>query len=306
MATQYNKVIVFGPTGSVGGATALEASKRGADVWLAMRDTGKTISAITKEQEQQASFTRVQADLTDAESVKRTVQQSGAKAAYIYLVPGMQGSIPAMKEAGIEYVVFLSTSTVQRDQDLRQISHAELIPYMHAQIEIALEDAGLPHVALRAGYFASNSIRMNLDTSKRPYEAKVTHSHIVGDCISPEDIGRVGGAVLVNRPSPASKEAIYLWGPQLLTIDQQWDIVKKVSGQEIDVIHQTPEEYTQTMIAKGLPPPLVNYLVEAMGKSNSKFGYPEQLYKQYVANIKKYSGYEPTTFEEYVRTQNLG
>jgi NAD(P)-dependent dehydrogenase (short-subunit alcohol dehydrogenase family) len=73
-------VIVFGPTGAVGRAVAIEASKRGAKVWLAMRTTDKAINGINREDEERGAFQRVQADLFDPESVVKAVKESGAKA----------------------------------------------------------------------------------------------------------------------------------------------------------------------------------------------------------------------------------
>jgi len=305
MADQFSTVIVFGATGDVGSATALEASKRGAKVWLAMRNPDKAIDGITKEQELQGDFERIQADLTDPESIKKAVRQSGAKAAFIYHAFGMNDAVQALKEAGIEYVVFLSSFSIGPGQDLRQIPPSELIPYVHAQVEIALEDAGMAHTALRPAYFATNGIRMNLDKSVKPYKARDVAPDLRADCITPNDIGRVGGAVLVKRPSSASKEFIYLCGPQLLTSDEQWDILNKVLGQNVEVVHERPEDHRGFLISKGLPPPLADYLISSTTGATVANWYPDNLLGEWVANIKKYSGYEPTTFEEFAKTQNL-
>ncbi|KAK5956095.1 hypothetical protein OHC33_002668 [Knufia fluminis] len=304
MTTQYSTVIVFGPTGDVGSIAALEASKRGAKVWLAMRDPSKNIDGITKVQEQQGSFHRIQADLTNAESVKSAVQQSGAKAAYLYRVNGMEDSIQAMKDAGIEYVVFLSTSVILPSQDIRQIPQSDVIAYVHAKIEIALENASIAHTALRPAFFAGNVLR-DLDRSKWPWEARVVHAHWPSDCIAPRDIGRVAGSVLVDRPSSTSKEIIYLAGPQLITSIEQWNIIKKVTGQTIEIVQLGPEEYTQELVSKGFAPPIVKDLVRYKGEVEIESFYPEQFYKEWVANTKKYSGYESTTFEEYIRARGL-
>ena len=168
MATRYEDVIVFGPTGAVGGAVASEAGKR-----LAMRDINKPIDAITSDQERDGNFTRVHADLSDPESVKQAVQRSGAKAAYVYLVfvpGGLKGALQAMKDAGIEYVVFLSSFTIKKNTDVRDIAPEAFIAYAHAQAEAVLEDIGMAHTALRPGSFASNPFKMSMDKSKTPHE----------------------------------------------------------------------------------------------------------------------------------------
>jgi uncharacterized protein YbjT (DUF2867 family) len=44
----FEKVIVFGPTGNIGSITAQTASKKGAKVYLAMRDPKKTIPGLSQ------------------------------------------------------------------------------------------------------------------------------------------------------------------------------------------------------------------------------------------------------------------
>lgn len=309
MPLQYNNVVVFGPTGQVGGAAALEANRRGATVHLAMRDPTKPIPAISASEEQSGSFHRIKADLTDPLSVKAAIESSGAKAAFIYHVPsgdGLRSSLKAMKDAGVEYIVFLSSFSIEPHHEIRKIPAEELIPFFHAQIEVALEDLEIPFVALRPAQFATNLVGMGLDRSVTPWEAKVLHGDSVGDCISPVDIGRVAGAVLVEKPSKAHKEVIYLCGPKLRSTDEQWDVIKRVSGRDIKVVHQNPEEYANFLKAKGFPPPIVAYLIANTGKERLEKMYHEPLYSDAVANIKKYSDYEPTTFEEFMATQDLG
>ena len=309
MPLQYDNVVVFGPTGQVGGVTALEACRRGATVHLAMRDPTKPIPAISASEEQSGSFHRIKADLTNPLSVKAAIESSGAKAVFIYFVPssdGLKNSLQAMKDAGVEYVVFLSSFSIEPHDEIRKIPSEELIPFFHAQIEVALEDLEMPFVALRPAQFATNLVGMGLDRSVTPWEAKALHGDCPGDSISPVDIGRVAGAVLVEKPTEALKEVIYLCGPKLRSLDEQWDVVKRVSGKDIKVVHQTPEQYTTFLTARGVPPPIVAYLIVATKKERLDRMYGEPLYSDAVANIKKYSGYEPTSFEEFMAAQDLG
>lgn len=307
MATTYDNVIVFGPTGAVGGAAALEASKRGAKVWLAMRDTSKAISGITTSQEEADKFTRVKADLSDPESVKAAIHLSAAKAAFVYLaVPaGIKNAVQAMKEAGVEYVVFLSSFTIKPHVKLREIPAQAAIPYVHAQGEIALEDIGMPHTALRPASFASNPFKMSMETSKTPTELYVYGAgQRTIDNIVPNDIGRVAGAVLVKRPSSEVKEIIYLYGPRLWSELEASNMMKNLLPHEIKVIQQTPEEWADRMRAKGLPPPLLNYLIEVQKENGAHVDlYAEPIVREGKANVEKYSGYEPTSFEDFVKAQ---
>lgn len=307
MSSKYDNVIVFGPTGAVGRAAVAEASKRGAKVWLAMRDTAKSINKELDGDQ----FSRLQADLTDPESVKKAIQTSGANAAFFYLAFHAQDSmkhvLQAMKDAGITYLVFLSSFTIPEDHDVRDVPPEKVIPYIHAQVEANLEDLKIPHTTLRPGNFASNGINHALDKKKTPYEAIVPNGDRLSDCIVQSDIGRVGGAVLVDRPSTAFKEIIYLYGPELLKHDETWEITKIVTGKDIKVTHPSVEEIVQFHISIGTPEFLARYLVKTdlSAEAETENRYPRKHYETGSGNVRKYSGYEPTTFKEWIATQEI-
>lgn len=307
---RYDKVIVFGPTGGVGGSAAVEANKRGAEVWLALRDPSKTISALSPEEESSGSFHRIKADLSDAASVERAITTSGAKAAFIYHVSsedGMLACLRAMKEAGIEYVVFLSSFSLRKNHDdLRAIKSNDFIPFFHARVELNMQDLEIPHVAVRPAQFASNPFNLGLDMSTSPWSASVISKELLGDGIAPIDIGRVAGAVLVDRPATANPSlAFYLCGPELNTEGQKWEVIQRVTGKTIVVKEVSPKSWGEHLIAKkGLPPPIVHYLIgetmDGMKTARTEW-YDEPRYSESVANIKKYSGYEPTSYESFVK-----
>lgn len=305
MAAKYDNVIVFGPTGTVGGNTALEAAKRGAKVWLAMRDPSKPIEDIPADVEKAGSFTRVQADLADPASVSRAVKESGAEAAFVYVVRGsddhMRGALQAMRDAGVEYVVLLSSGAVEQGVDIRTIPKEDFIPYLHAQIEIVVEDLGFPYfTALRPWFFASNHFKFELDKSATPPKANIVYLDVLADNIVPEDIGAVGGAVLVDRPSDR-KEAIYLCGPEIKTTGEIWAIIKMVTGRDdIDTTPLSAEEFLQIRL-KTSPAPIAHYLVKALESFRDRErAFPDSMYIPAAANVKKYTGREPTKFEDYI------
>lgn len=306
MTTRYKTVIIFGPTGAVGSSAAAEAGKRGAKVWLAMRDTSKAIPGLD---EKTGNYERIQADLTDPASIKSAVQKSGAKAAYFYQVrapDGMRPAIRAMKDAGIEYVVFLSSFTILPDEKLEDIKPDQLIPFMHSSVEIAVGEMGLPSTMLRPGAFAYNIMWQNIDQSKQPWEALIPKSDRRADGIVQKDIGRVGGATLVDRPSQGHKEIIYLYGPALLTRKEQIAVIEEVGGSKIETKVLNDEEYTQYLLGKGFPQVIVDYLVKAEHAGKMDVFYANGRHEEGVNNIKKYSGYEATTFKEYMKEHLAG
>lgn len=301
-SVKYENVIIFGPTGTVGGITALEASKRGAQVWLAMRDPSKAIEEIPSDVERSGKFTRVQADLTDPASITKVVNESKAKAAYIYLVHGtdLRAALQALRDAGVESVVFLSSFTVTGD--IRQIEREKYIPWAHAQVEIALDDIRFPHViALRPAFFASNYFKNFLDRSVKPPKVTYIHGDAVVDNIAPEDIGAVAGAVLVEPPSDG-KEVIFQCGPQLRTLDESLALVKKITGREdVDTSPTSKDDYIQSLVAKGFPLYIADYLANNSAMQRRvEVLYPESMYGPAVAATKKYSGKAPLDFAEYL------
>lgn len=300
MASKYDNVIVFGPTGAVGSSVAQEASARGAKVWLAMRDTSKAIPGLD---ESKGSFARVQADLSDTSSIAKAVQESKAKAAFFYLLhgsqDGMKAAISSMKEAGVEYAVFLSSFTINPKEELSSVPPERFIPRIHAQVELSLENVGLAHTALRPGYFAYNLFNNFLDKKSEPWTVTALRGEkSQGDCIVPRDIGRVGGAALVDRPSAKDKETIYIYGPKLLTMPEQVEVVKKVTGKDIKIDYQDEETYRQTLLGRKFPPPIVNYFIK-MTMEDSADRFP--LYDSAKSNVQDYSGHQSTPFEAFVK-----
>lgn len=306
MSPKYDKVIIFGPTGDVGGAAALEASKRNATVWLAMRHVTKPIAAISSIREHSALFHRVQADLMDPDSVKSAIAQSGARTAFVYLMfgmPTMEPTFRAMKDAGLEHVVFLSVFSIHPDEDKSRISPARVIPFVHAQAEIAIEQAGLSYTTLRVGQFSSNILKQGIDRSKTPWEANIVMDKSPRDNISPDDIGKVAGAMLVDPVVMASPQVIYLLGPSLLDESQMVSAVGRISGVEITVHEHTPAEMAAFLKGLGMPLPLMDYMQSVWEGDEWWTGdlpFPGLEYPEVLQNVKKYSGYEPETFEQYV------
>lgn len=312
----YDNVIVFGPTGAVGSSAALEASKRGAKkVWLAMRDTSKPLPSIP-EATTDSPFARIQADLSDPASLRKAVAESGATAAFIYLVfgapHGMRDSLQALKDAGIENLVFLSSSTVGTQPfdgataaGLRAIPAEAVIPYAHAQVELAIDQVEFAHVtALRPGYFASNWLRSMVDrTEAPPPRLLLANAKAEVDNIVPEDIGAVGGAALVEAPTDGKKEAVYLVGPEIVTMGEACATIKRITGHEDWASEPLPTDEVAERLQRGahLPPPLAKYLAQSLSVENDITS--EDWFAQAASNIKKYTGREPTKFVDYLETQ---
>ena len=297
-------VIVFGPTGAVGSAAACTAEELGAKVILAMRDTEKSIPGIDAEKEKHGRFERVHADLTKPDTVRDAVNTTGAKYAFIYCAHSMpdhmKSTIEALKSAGIDLVVFLSSFTVRGD--MTAIQPSEIIPYVHAKVEINLgEIFGTDgFVAARPGSFSSNTLQYKAGIEKG--EVKIHMPDAKVDCIVPEDIGRVCGTVLAKGPQDEQR-AIYLYGPELMSQIDSVRILAKALGKNPKIeIANEQEAYKMYVEERGVPVPVAKYMIRQAEKTDGGqsqvFGYP--IDEEELSNVQKYSGRKGTTFEEWV------
>lgn len=291
-------VIVFGPTGSVGSVVARTAQENGATVFLAMRDTQKPIPGLTTEQEKAGGYKRVQADLGDPSSVAAAIKESGARRAFLYrahTTDNMRGTLTALKDAGVEFVVFLSSFTIAGDP--RDVEPSDLIPFIHAQVEVGLDEifGAENYVALRPGGFATNLLRFKKGVNDGAVDLYAPDFKF--DYITPGDMGTVGGKVLVNGPRNGQRK-VYLYGPQVLGQAEAILAIGKVLGKTVNIgplsEQQAVDEYVQT----GVPKPVAEYLVKKSGATNEAGNRAH--YDEGVQNVQLYTGKPAQSLEEWV------
>lgn len=298
-------VIVFGPTGNIASVAARTAHGNGAKVWLAMRDPSKTIPGLTAEAEKAGNYTRVQADLSKPDTVAAAVKTAGATRAFIYVAQGtrdfMKGTAEALKAAGVEFVVLLSSSTIG-NTPAADVQPSEFIPYTHARIEVTLDEVYGPegYVAIRPGGFATNLLRQ-----KQGILAGEVKMHGAGfkiDCITPGDIGGVAGTILAEGRSQDGQHKVFVYGPQILSQKQGLEIIGEVLGKEIKVSGIPNEEALAQYLAKGAPKPMAEYMIRALGDTDPALEDGSWLahYKEGMENVKKYTGKPATGFREWV------
>ncbi|KAK3046355.1 hypothetical protein LTR09_012171 [Extremus antarcticus] len=298
-----NTVIVFGPTGNIASVASMTAQEHGAKVYLAMRDPQKTIPGLSTETERTGGYERIQADLTKPSIVAAAVHQSGAKRAFIYLAHGakdhMRATLEALKAAGIEYVVFLGSFTVT--DPAKEVSAEDPIAYSHAQVEVNLEEVfgRGKYCAIRPGSFITNSLAWK-EGIKDGY-VKLFGVNFQMDCITPGDMGRVSGAILAKG---AEEHAVYLYGPQLASQRRVASTIAEALGVELAVEGQTAEEAKQEMSAAGMPPRIVQWILDR--RTDDKVGaVVRPQYEEGVENVMKYTGRPATTLEEWATGNRL-
>lgn len=295
-----SSVIVFGPTGGVASVAALTAREHGAKVFLAMRDTQKQIPGLSTKQEQEDGFERIQADLTNPDSVAAAVKASRAKRAFIYVAFGsadhMRATLAAMKSAGVEFVVFLSSYTIAGEP--KDVTPAEIIPYIHAQVELSLDEIFGPenYVALRPGGFVTNLLRFKEGIEAG--EVKIWAPGFQFDCITPGDMGRVGGTILVQG-SKNGQRKVYLYGPQLIAQGDAIVAIGKIIGKDVKLTIIDEEEALDQYLAHGMHKPLAEYMVQKSASTSNELT-DRAYYKTGVENVELYTGKPSTKFEDWV------
>ncbi|KAJ5702267.1 hypothetical protein N7488_009815 [Penicillium malachiteum] len=287
------KVIIFGATGATGSYAALQAHQEGAQVTLAVRDPSKPIPLLDG-----IPFQKVQADLTKPDTITDAVQQTGATAAYIYAIFGtndhMRAGLVALKEAGITSIVLLSSFSVQGDPD--SILPDEFIPYVHAQVEISLEEVfGIDNfVSIRPAFFASNILWFKAGIATG--EVKHANFDALADYISPEDIGRVAGFILVNG---SLEHVVYLAGLDELTLGDALALVSKVLDKEIKTTWVSAQEMKADRMEQGIEEPLAQWLVTDITEHAGEF-FTFPTYSEAIGNIKRYIKRDPIRFHQWL------
>ena len=296
-------MIVFGPTGNIGSVTAQTASKKGAHVYLAMRDPKKAIPGLTQEAEQAGKYERLQADMSDAASVRSAVEKTGAEAAFLYLVFGspdhMLATFQALKDGGIKHVVFSSSLTVPKE-DLEGVPSDNLIAYSHSQAELSLRKVFPKEqlVAVRPGSFATNALHHKNGIIQG--KINLTKYDFYADMITNEDMGEVSGTILVEGQRDG-EDYVYLFGPEVLVEEKTFKIISKVLGKDIEIVRADDEEALQELVREGLSEHVAKFLIKAMENlsGDNTLAMARAPHQEGVESVKKYTGHPALGFEEW-------
>lgn len=304
--------IIFGATGGVGSAAAQFAKEGGANVFLAVRDLAKPLPNLTLEQEKDQGFTRVQADLTQPDSLREAVRATGATRAFVYLVFGspdnMRASLEALKAAGIEFVVFLSSAGLHGDPRVARPDE-DFMFYAHRQVEInILEIFGKEgYVSVRPAFFASNASWWR--EMVKAGDVRIPYPQATYDFIVPKDIGRAAAAALVKGPSilpdlTEGHNVISLFGPRLISLEEQAAIMARVLGKEIKVTTVGEEETVSIFARGGFPEDMARNVVAGSktraGLTEDDGFYADDRYAVASGNVERFGGRRPTEFAEWM------
>jgi uncharacterized protein YbjT (DUF2867 family) len=170
----------------------------------------------------------------------------------------MRATLTSLKSAGIEFIVLLSSYTVSGE--LSSIPPSEVIAYSHAHVEINLDEVFGPenYVAVRPGGFATNILRFK--DGIKTGEVKLIGSTFQLDCITPADMGRVSGTILVQGPKNGQQK-VYLYGPQIMSQGDAIQTVGKVLGKDVKLTTLSQQEGLDAFLQNGVPMPFAEYMI---------------------------------------------
>jgi hypothetical protein len=128
------------------------------------------------------------------------------------------------------------------------------------------------------------------------------------DWISPGDIGRVCGTLLVCGPPAADadgKKVIRLYGPEEMSQNESLGVIEEVLGKELAVNELGENEgVEQFMTSSRLPEPAARHYIGILrGRAEQSDGLFND---DAIGNIEKYSGKKSTKFEEWVAKNKTG
>lgn len=236
-------ILVTGASGHVGHAVLEQLLAAGADVRASSRDpraahlpTGVPVVA---------------ADLTRPETLPAALD--GVARVFLYAQPeGIDGFVQAARAAGVEQVVFLSSSSV-----VEPGAATDPIAQRHRAVEQALERSGLAWTFVRPGAFATNALSW-----ARPIRAegvvRLPYPRAESAPIHEADIAAVAVAALTGET--LHDAAPVLTGPESLTRERQVTLIGAAIGRDVRCVELTPAQAREGMAAS-MPPPFVDGLL---------------------------------------------
>jgi uncharacterized protein YbjT (DUF2867 family) len=280
-------ILVTGATGLTGGAIVRRLSARGVPVRALVRNTTTTNTDKAAALAELPGVEVVEGDMAQAQTLTRSL--TGADRVML-----ISSSDPAMAEiqstlidaaaaAGVRYVIKLSGIIPDLDSPFR-------FARMHGEIEQHLEASGMAFTHLRAGEFMHAYFRqIGSIVNKGALLLPMADARIAS--VDVGDVAEVAADVLSG--SGHEGKAYPLTGPDSLTMTVVAEKLSAATGNPIRYVDVPPEAAKQAQLAAGLPPYLVDGLVELFAERRA--GRESTV----SPVIKEVFGRRPTSFDEF-------
>ena len=276
-------ILVTGATGNIGSELVKQLIATSADVRVVTRDE-KKVSHLNP------AIEAVIGDRQDPTVIKKALEGTDK----VFLLPVLLDEkheadrllIDEAKRANVDRIVMISSGVIRSNPK-------NPIGVLHREVELLIEESGIPWTVLRPGGFTSNALRFWADTIK----SLATVFNPTGDGksapIAPYDIAAVAAVALT---AAGHKGKTYdLTGPELLSAHDQVNILSKVIGKPIQCIDIPAEVAAERLASVGLPEPLIQGLYDVWIQVRNHEG-------TYQTNeVERLTGQPAQTFETWCR-----
>jgi uncharacterized protein YbjT (DUF2867 family) len=252
-------VLVVGATGRVGRGVVAQLVERGVSV-----------RALTRRPESAAlppSVDVIAGDLTVPESFEAALNGVGP----VFLVwtasPVTVPAVIARLASRAPRVVFLS-SPHQTPHPFFQQPNPMAV--MHANIERAIADAGIPSTIIRPGMFASGARLWWAEMIRARRVVRWPYGGVETAPIDERDIAAVAARTLYDERHVGGDYV--LTGPESLSQAEQVAVIGEVLGRPIRFEELSPDEFRRE-IAAAWPRPVVDMLLAAWGATMGHAAY---------------------------------
>src|SRR5580693_6316703 len=240
-------ILVTGARGDVGGAVLAGLVAAGEPV--------RASSRAPRPGEFPAGVKVTRADLTDPASWPAAL--AGVRKVFLYAHPeGAAEFAAAARNAGVEHVVLLSSSTV-----LYPDAAASPIALRHLAAERALDEAGLDRTFVRPGYYATNALRwwQSIRTGR---VLRAAFPEAVTSPVHERDIAQVAVRALLDDTHRGTACPVLGAGP--VTVREQVAAIAAALGEPMRLEQVDVGTYRAQLLTQ-LPGPIVEGVLQDRG-----------------------------------------
>jgi uncharacterized protein YbjT (DUF2867 family) len=268
-------ILVFGVTGTTGGALAWELARQGESMRGVTRDPDRARKLLGD-----LGIELVRADFSKPRALQGAMK--GIERVYLVSpahpdqVKHQTTAIEAAKKAGVQHIVKLSVMGASEDSSVRLLREQR-------EIEKVLEGSGVSWTVLRPQYFMQNTLRF-----AEPIAKTGSFSVPMGEAaIAMIDVRDIASAAAAALTEDGHEGRVYeLTGPEALTFMEVAEKLSSVLDRPVERKH---------MLESGVPEWRVTGLIELVedfGRGNGT---------KVTQTVRDVTGREPYTYEQFAR-----
>ena len=274
-----SRILVTGATGRVGSEVVKQLVEEGVSVRALSRRPA--VASLPRGAEV------LQGDLEQPETIEAALE--GVTAVFLLWTapPTTAPAVISLLAQRVSHIVFLSSPHQTEHPFFRQPNP---MAAMHAEFERLFGRESVLTTILRPGMFASNARLWWAPQIARGNVVRWPFAAVETAPIDERDVAAVAVQALLDR-SVAGGDYV-LTGPAAISHAGQVRTIGAAIGRDLQFVEQTPEEFRQEMLERGVPAGVINMLLNAW---SAAMGVPAYL-SDAVTNI---TGRPARTFKQW-------